>query len=51
MKLFLAVCWTIVLVSDIANCALGGTPTWVSVFCPLSVVVIDAWLEWLTSRK
>lgn len=46
MKLFLAICWSIVLIGNIIECAAGLTPTWFDVFIPLSVVFCDCWLDW-----
>lgn len=51
MKLTLAILWSVVLGMDIALCAAGKDPTWVSVFCPLSVVVLENWLDWISGRK
>ena len=51
LKLFLAICWSVVMVGNIVECSVGLTPSWFDVFCPLVVVVIDSWLDWLTTRK
>lgn len=51
MKLILAILWTVIAAMDIAQAVAGMTPTWVSVFCPLSIVVLDSWMDWLISRK
>lgn len=50
MKLFLAICWSLVMFCDIIVCVGGGSPTWIAVFCPLVVVVVNYWLDWITSR-
>lgn len=34
MKLYIAIIWSIVFVSDLICCLLGEAPTWVSVFLP-----------------
>jgi len=51
IKLTLAILWTLIAVMDIIQAAAGVTPTWFSVFCPLSIVVLDSWVDWLVSRK
>lgn len=50
MKLFLAICWSVVLIGNIVECAAGVAPSWFDVFCPLSLLVVDCWLNWLTER-
>lgn len=47
MKLFLAICWSIILTSNIAECASGLTPSWFDVFCPGIVLFFDCWIDWL----
>ena len=51
MTLFLAIFWTISLCLNIISCVLGGAPTWLSVFCPLIIVVMDRWLEYFKSKR
>ena len=50
MKLFLAICWSIILVGNIAECTAGFTPSWFDVFCPGIVLFVDCWLDWLAER-
>ncbi len=50
MKLMLALLWTFILVMDIVICATGGGPTWVSVFCPLTIVVLRDWIDYIESK-
>lgn len=50
-KLGLALLWSIVAIGDIAMAVEGCNPTWISVFCPLVVVVFDSWMDWLVSRN
>ena len=51
MKLFLAVCWSIVLAGNIVECASGLTPSWFDVFCPGIVLAFDCWIDWLIERS
>lgn len=50
MKLFLAICWSIVLIGNIIECAAGLTPAWFDVFIPLAVVFCDCWIDWIAER-
>ena len=50
MKLFLAICWSIILVDNIVGCAKGLTPSWFDVFCPGIVLFVECWLDWLVER-
>lgn len=50
MKLGLALCWTLVLILDIADACTGGTPSWTAVFCPLSILVFDLWVDYLDAK-
>ena len=50
-KLALAILWSAVAIGDIAMAVGGYNPTWMSVFCPLVVVVFDSWADWLVSRN
>jgi hypothetical protein len=43
MSLMLALVWTFCLLTDIICAAIGDTPTWVLVFCPLGILVLDRW--------
>lgn len=45
MKLLLAICWSIILVADIFCCLAGEDASWILVFCPLAVVVLNTWLD------
>lgn len=45
-KLGFAILWTIIGVGDIMLAASGQDPTWVSVFCPLTLVILEAWKDW-----
>ena len=37
--------WILVLVSNIVFCIGGSDPTWVAVFCPLTIVVFEYMLK------
>ena len=50
MELMLAIMWTVALVCDIITCALGSAPTWVLVFCPLIILVLDKWEAYFKSK-
>lgn len=50
MKLFLAVCWSIIMIEHITECAAGIPPSWFDVFCPLIVVFINCWCDWIVER-
>lgn len=50
MKLFLAICWSIVLIGHIIECAAGIPASWFDVFIPLAVVFFDCWLDWIFER-
>ena len=50
MKLLLAILWSIVMVTDIISAVIGNTPTWTLVFCPLIILVMDKWEDYIRSR-
>ena len=50
MKLLLAILWSVVMVVDIISAVIGNAPTWVLVFCPLTILVIDKWDDYIRSR-
>lgn len=50
-KLDLAILWSLVAIGDIVMAVEGCNPTWMSVFCPLVVVVFDSWADWLVSHN
>lgn len=37
--------WTIVLIFDILSAAMGNSPNWVLVFCPLSMLILRCALD------
>ena len=43
--------WTICLSLNIARAYTGGMPSWIDVFCPLVIVVINSWTEVCTKGK
>ena len=51
MKLIFAIGWTLILIMDIFLACNGHTPTWVSVFCPLAVLAISAWMDYLVNKN
>ena len=51
MRLLLAILWTIVLVINIVEVCFGMPSSWVSVFVPITVLVLDHWLDYFRSRK
>lgn len=50
MTLGLAICWTLVLITNIVGAVSGAAPTWVAVFCPLSVLVLDCWMDYAVEK-
>lgn len=50
MTLDMAICWTLVLIIDIIYAVSGAAPTWVAVFCPLSIPVLDCWVDYIDER-
>lgn len=50
MELTLAILWSTVLVTDIISAVVGNAPTWILVFCPLAILVIDKWNDYMKSR-
>ena len=51
MKLFLAICWSIVLAGNVVECASGLTPSWFDIFCPGIVLFVDCWIDWVIERS
>ena len=47
MKLWMAIMWSIVLVADIISAVVGNDPSWVLVFCPLTILVMDKWENYI----
>lgn len=50
MKLLLAILWSIVMVVDIISAVVGNDPNWILVFCPLIILVMDKWEDYIRSR-
>jgi hypothetical protein len=50
MSLLLAIIWTICLALDIADAVAGNAPTWLLVFCPLAVLVLRYWMDYLAEK-
>lgn len=50
MKLLLAILWSIVMVADIISAVVGNAPSWILVFCPLVILVMDKWEDYIRSR-
>lgn len=49
MKLLLAILWSVVMVIDIINAVIGNDPNWILVFCPLIILVMDKWEDYIQS--
>lgn len=49
-KLWLAILWSIVLVADIISAVVGNDPSWVLVFCPLIILVMDKWENYIRNK-
>lgn len=50
MKLLLAILWSVVMVVDIISAVVGNAPSWILVFCPLVILVMDRWEDYIRSR-
>ena len=44
--LCLAILWTAIAIANIVAYCNGIAPSWLDVFCPLTVVVLCAWCAW-----
>ena len=51
MKLLLAILWSVVMAVDIINAVVGNDPNWILVFCPLIILVMDKWEDYIQSRR
>lgn len=51
MELILALLWTLTLIVDIISACTGNEPTWILVFCPLVILVMDRWEIYFKNRK
>ena len=51
MNLILAWGWTICLIVDIISCAVGDQPSWILVFCPLTILVWDRWDHYIQEKR
>ena len=47
MRLVLAILWTIILIVNIVEVCFGMPSSWVSVFVPITVLVLDHWLDYI----
>lgn len=50
MKLLLAILWSVVMVIDIISAVIGNDPNWILVFCPLIILVMDKWEDYIQSH-
>lgn len=50
MKLLLAILWSVVMAVDIISAVVGNDPNWILVFCPLVILVMDKWEDYIQSR-
>lgn len=50
-NIFIAIAWTAILAANIAVCAMGGEPSWVTMFCALGVIAFESWMDVITWRK
>lgn len=50
MTLGWAICWTLILITNIVNAVSGAAPTWVAVFCPLSVLAVYCWADYIDKK-
>ena len=42
-SLAMAIMWSVCLFVDIIAAAVGESPNWILVFCPLTILVFDRW--------
>ena len=49
MKLLLAILWSVVMAVDIISAVVGNDPNWILVFCPLIILVMDKWEDYIQS--
>lgn len=50
MDLLLAITWTIDLIVNGVAYANGDEPSWFLVFCPLTILVIEYWINFFTHK-
>jgi hypothetical protein len=50
MTLGLAFGWTLVLITNIVGVVSGAAPTWVAVFCPVSALVFNCWIDYIVEK-
>ena len=50
MKLLLAILWSVVMAVDIISAVAGNDPNWILVFCPLGILVMDKWEDYIRSH-
>ena len=46
-SLVLAILWTVVLITDIVSAVHGDLPNWTLVFCPLAILVLNRWTDYI----
>jgi hypothetical protein len=52
MNMISAICWTIVLIVNIIICAgSDAPPSWVTMFCALTALVVDSWFNVFLNKK
>lgn len=50
MQLIYAIIWTFVFIIDFINMLIGNEPSWFLVFCPLAILVVEYWDQYLRDR-
>ena len=50
MELTLAIMWSFVFITDITSALMGSAPSWISVFCPLLLLVFRYWIDYFNKR-
>ncbi len=46
-----AVLWTMCLFMDVISAITGGSPSWSTVLCPLFILVINYWIEFIKRTR
>lgn len=50
MDLTLAIMWSVVLIVNFISMLVGCEATWILVFCPLTILVLDKWERYFENR-
>ena len=48
--ILIAIMWTFCLCVDLVAMFMGNEPSWILVFCPLTMLVFNCWTEYFEKR-